>query len=150
MNPTKIGNSESDEPNSDVDSESTLIYQEFIVDPDITVQQVLKDNEMEILDFARFQMGESIETTQSLDSVETCGWSCKRSLIITIYPPKHSSRALQNCYLSDFFVTLNEMYLKPLNGPANYNVYTFNKWKIQKIYKVCDFQQVYFCIHCKN
>ena len=73
MNPTKIGNAESDEPASNADDENSMIYQEFLLDPSLTVQQVLIDSQAEILDFARFEVGENIELGQIVDSVETCG-----------------------------------------------------------------------------
>ncbi|CAB0035336.1 unnamed protein product [Trichogramma brassicae] len=73
MNPTKVGNPEVDEPAQSSDDEATLIHQEFILDPSIKVQQLLDETNTQILDFARFEMGESIEGQQDLDAVETAG-----------------------------------------------------------------------------
>lgn len=73
MNPTKIGKKGVDEPNPVSDDETTMIFQEYLLDPSITVEQLLSDNEAEVLDFARFETGESIAAEHNLDSVETCG-----------------------------------------------------------------------------
>lgn len=54
LNPKKIGDPGMDSPNPDVDSEECLIYQEFLLDPSKTVQEVLKDQQVEILEFQRF------------------------------------------------------------------------------------------------
>lgn len=73
MNPTKIGDPNIDQPNKNSDDETTLIHQDFLLDPDITVQQLLEETGTQILDFARFEMGEVVEGQQSLDAVETGG-----------------------------------------------------------------------------
>ncbi|XP_076631341.1 elongation factor Ts, mitochondrial [Colletes latitarsis] len=73
MNPVKIGDPNIDEPNDDVDDESVMLYQEFLLDPNVSVQQFLQSEELEIMDFARFEMGENIERDETLDSLETCG-----------------------------------------------------------------------------
>ncbi|XP_015610522.1 elongation factor Ts, mitochondrial isoform X2 [Cephus cinctus] len=73
MNPLKIGDPQVDQPMANIDDETTLIYQEYLLDPTLNVQQVLIDAQAQVLDFARFEMGEIIDTSQSLDSVETCG-----------------------------------------------------------------------------
>lgn len=58
MNPEKVGNKESDEPNTSKDDETCLIYQEFLLDPDIIVGELLEENGLEVLDFQRFACGE--------------------------------------------------------------------------------------------
>lgn len=73
MNPVKIGDPEVDKPDENPDNETAMIYQEYLLDPSLTVQQVLIDSRAEILDFARFEVGENIELVRELDSVETCG-----------------------------------------------------------------------------
>lgn len=73
MNPLKIGQPGVDEPNTSLDDETTMIHQEFLLDPNITVHQALIDAQIEIVDFARFEMGETLEGSQNLDTVETCG-----------------------------------------------------------------------------
>lgn len=73
MNPTKIGDPNVDQPIKSVDDESVMIYQEFLLDPSLTVQQLLIDSQAEILDFARFEMGELGEEKEDLKAAETCG-----------------------------------------------------------------------------
>ena len=73
MNPTKIGDPNVDQPIKNADDESVMIFQEFLLDPSLTVQQLLIDSQTEILDFARFGMGETIEQNENLEAVETCG-----------------------------------------------------------------------------
>lgn len=58
MNPFKIGDSENDKPSEDKDEEKCLIYQEFILDPEVTVGDILRENNIKIIDFQRFQCGE--------------------------------------------------------------------------------------------
>ena len=73
MNPTKIGDAKVDQPHDNVDDEPVMLYQEFLFDPSISIQQLLQNEQTEILDFVRFEMGETLEDRQELDSVETCG-----------------------------------------------------------------------------
>ncbi len=44
--------------------EVCLVEQEFVKDPDQTISKLLKDNNAEVLEFTRFQMGEGIEKKQ--------------------------------------------------------------------------------------
>ncbi|CAG7835868.1 unnamed protein product [Allacma fusca] len=46
------------------DDETTLLNQEFLLDPDMTVGEYLFNNGVEVLDFSRFECGEKIESTQ--------------------------------------------------------------------------------------
>lgn len=62
-----------DEPYDDVEDEPAMLYQEFLLDPSISVQELLKGEEIEVVDFARFEMGEMLERDQTMDAVETCG-----------------------------------------------------------------------------
>lgn len=73
MNPLKIGDPKVDEPYENVDDEPTMLYQEFLLDPNLSVQQLLENEQIEIVDFARFEMGEAFVRDETLDSVETCG-----------------------------------------------------------------------------
>lgn len=77
MNPTKIGSSENDKPLENTDDETTMIHQDFLLDPSLSVQQVLHGAHAEIIDFARYEMGESTESVdEQLDtaqSIKTCG-----------------------------------------------------------------------------
>ncbi|KAK2587841.1 hypothetical protein KPH14_003938 [Odynerus spinipes] len=73
MNPIKVGDATKDQPSMDTDNETCLIYQEFLLDPSLLVQQVLLDSQVDVLDFARFEMGEELNGDKILDSVEVCG-----------------------------------------------------------------------------
>lgn len=73
MNPLKVGDNKKDQPNIDTDNETCLIYQEFLLDPSLSVQQVLLESKVEVLDFVRFEMGEELNGDKILDSVEVCG-----------------------------------------------------------------------------
>ena len=73
MNPIKIGDARLDQPCDNVDDESVMLYQEFLFDPTLSIQQLLQSEQAEVLDFIRFEMGETLENKQELDSVETCG-----------------------------------------------------------------------------
>ncbi len=44
--------------------EVCLVEQEFVKDPDQTIGKLLKDNNAEVIEFVRFQMGEGIEKKQ--------------------------------------------------------------------------------------
>lgn len=73
MDPQKIGNPQVDEPHNNVDEEPCMIYQEFLLDPSLSVQQLLVETETEIIDFARFEVGENLDEEPTLESVQTCG-----------------------------------------------------------------------------
>lgn len=73
MNPLKVGDNKIDQPNIEADNETCLIYQEFLLDPSLSVQQVLLESKVEVLDFVRFEMGEELNGDKILDSVEVCG-----------------------------------------------------------------------------
>ncbi|XP_075992642.1 elongation factor Ts, mitochondrial isoform X4 [Anticarsia gemmatalis] len=77
MAPQKIGNKEKDEPAKNADDETCLIYQEYLLDPSYTVEEVLEQNKVEIIDYVRFSCGELVEANmpgvekQPLDTVQT-------------------------------------------------------------------------------
>ncbi|XP_029042628.1 elongation factor Ts, mitochondrial [Osmia bicornis bicornis] len=73
MNPIRVGDTKVDTPNENIDDEHIMLYQEFLLDPSLSVQQLLQSEQAEILDFVRFEMGETFNNKQALDSVETCG-----------------------------------------------------------------------------
>lgn len=58
MKPLQIGDAEVDKPAEDKDDETRLIFQEYILDPDITVGEVLAEKNVKIIDFQRFECGE--------------------------------------------------------------------------------------------
>ncbi|KAG7311253.1 hypothetical protein JYU34_002285 [Plutella xylostella] len=75
--PAKIGDPETDKPAKNSDDETCLIYQEYLLDPSFTVQEVLKEHKAEVLDYVRFSCGEAVEENmpgvekQPLDTVQT-------------------------------------------------------------------------------
>lgn len=73
MNPKKIGTSD-DEKAANPDDEICLIHQEYLLDNNFTVKDILEENALEILDFKRFECGENcaIEFGKLLSTVETC------------------------------------------------------------------------------
>ncbi|XP_070149075.1 elongation factor Ts, mitochondrial [Polyergus mexicanus] len=73
MDPQKIGNPQVDEPHNNVDEEPCMIYQEFLLDPSVSVQQLLIETETEIIDFARFEVGENLDEEPTIESIQTCG-----------------------------------------------------------------------------
>lgn len=76
-NPNKIGNKEQDKPASNSDDETCLIYQEYLLDPSYTIEEVLEQNKAEVLDYVRFSLGEVVEDNmpgvekQPLETVQT-------------------------------------------------------------------------------
>lgn len=60
MNPDKIGDAETDKPNEVKDEEKCLIFQEFILDSDMTIGEILQENNIKIIDFHRFECGEQV------------------------------------------------------------------------------------------
>lgn len=75
--PKKIGNKEKDEPAKNSDDETCLIFQEYLLDPSYTVEEILQQNKMEVIDYVRFSCGEATELNfpgvvkQPLDTVQT-------------------------------------------------------------------------------
>ncbi|XP_001655529.2 elongation factor Ts, mitochondrial isoform X1 [Aedes aegypti] len=62
MKPAKIGDKTRDEPAKEKNDETCLIYQEYLADPSYTVAEVLEANNVEVVDFQRFECGEKIKT----------------------------------------------------------------------------------------
>lgn len=60
MNPVKLGVKDVDEPNENKDEETCLIHQEFLLDPSVNVGELLEENQIEIVDFQRFECGQSV------------------------------------------------------------------------------------------
>ena len=63
MNPTTLGN-----PNAkdeEKDSSTQLLHQEFVMDSDLTVNQFLIENGIEVKGFVRFQCGEELPSDDS-------------------------------------------------------------------------------------
>ena len=61
MKPVKIGDKNVDKPSEDKDDETCLIYQEYVLDNDYTVGEIMEENNVEIVDYQRFECGEKNE-----------------------------------------------------------------------------------------
>lgn len=68
MKPIKIGVIDVDEPNEVKDDEVCLIHQEYLLDPDVVVKDILIENNLKVIDFQRFECGENLEE-QSLSDI---------------------------------------------------------------------------------
>lgn len=64
MNPSKVGVTDVDRPSEDKDEENCLIYQEYLLNPSITVGELFTENSLEIVGFNRFECGENIKTIE--------------------------------------------------------------------------------------
>ncbi|XP_043475854.1 elongation factor Ts, mitochondrial [Leptopilina heterotoma] len=73
MNPTKIGDPNVDTPSKNSDDENVMLYQEFLFEPSLTIRDVLVNSQAEVLEFARFEMGEAIDEKEDLKEAQTCG-----------------------------------------------------------------------------
>ncbi|KAK3604123.1 hypothetical protein CHS0354_001120 [Potamilus streckersoni] len=63
-NPRKIGSSE-DKPEEDKENETKLLFQEFVIDPDLTVKEFLENNSAVVWDFVRIECGEELDEKSS-------------------------------------------------------------------------------------
>lgn len=48
MNPKTIGNSETDKPKDNADDETAMIYQEYLLDPETKVEEVLQEGNLKV------------------------------------------------------------------------------------------------------
>ncbi|XP_028034139.1 elongation factor Ts, mitochondrial isoform X1 [Bombyx mandarina] len=75
--PTKIGDKEKDKPAKNSDDETCLIFQEYLLDPSYTIEEILQKHNVEIIDYVRFSCGEVPESCmpgvekQPLETVQT-------------------------------------------------------------------------------
>lgn len=60
MNPTRIGVRDVDKPAEVKDDETCLIWQEYLLEPSMTVQEILEENGLEVVEFKRFECGEAV------------------------------------------------------------------------------------------
>ena len=60
MNPHSIGSVEDEVPPGDPAEETRLIFQEYMLDTTLTVQEVLQECGASVLDFVRFECGETL------------------------------------------------------------------------------------------
>lgn len=58
MKPAKIGEYDKDVPAENKDDETCLIHQEYLLDADRTVGELLKEQGVNVIDFHRFECGE--------------------------------------------------------------------------------------------
>ncbi|XP_034472282.1 elongation factor Ts, mitochondrial [Drosophila innubila] len=58
MKPAKVGEYDKDKPAENKDDETCLIYQEYLLDADKTVGEILKERSIDIIDYHRFECGE--------------------------------------------------------------------------------------------
>jgi len=70
MKPEKIGDAEADKPNKVKDDEKCLIHQEFLLDSELTIGDILQEHNVKIIDFQRFECGEKVETYQEAAAAE--------------------------------------------------------------------------------
>lgn len=63
MNPLKVGEI-TDDPTENKEEETTMVHQEFLADPFITVGDFLQQYDIRVLDFARYECGELIEESK--------------------------------------------------------------------------------------
>lgn len=75
--PRKIGDKDKDKPAKNSDDETCLIFQEYLLDPSFTIEEVLEQHKVEIVDYIRFSCGEIVEASmpgvekQPLDTMQT-------------------------------------------------------------------------------
>jgi len=60
MNPQSIGSLEDEVPPGDPEQETRLIFQEYMLDTTLTVQEVLQQCGATVLDFVRLECGEPL------------------------------------------------------------------------------------------
>lgn len=74
MAPKNIGNIDENLNNSKKEETEDLIHQEYLLDDSLTVKELLDSNQVEVVDFQRFECGETITTLGEtpLDAVEVC------------------------------------------------------------------------------
>ncbi|KAF6215122.1 hypothetical protein GE061_009871 [Apolygus lucorum] len=61
MNPSKVGVAGADEPAENVDDETVMIHQDFLLDPSTTVGQLMEASSLDVLQFWRFECGEDLK-----------------------------------------------------------------------------------------
>ena len=60
MNPKTVGCTEEDKPAENKDDEDKLLFQEFLLDPSVSVGELLKSNGAVVNTFVRFACGEEL------------------------------------------------------------------------------------------
>ncbi|EDW39778.1 GL15933 [Drosophila persimilis] len=67
LKPKKIGEYDKDKPVENKDDETCLIHQEYLLDADRTVGEILKEHETTVVDYHRYECGEA--TKGNLDEI---------------------------------------------------------------------------------
>lgn len=70
LNPKKIGEEGKDEPAENKDDETCLIHQEYLLDADKTVGEVLKDSNVKIVDYQRYECGEEARADADMEQAQ--------------------------------------------------------------------------------
>lgn len=70
LNPQKIGELGKDEPNTNKDEESCLIHQDYLIDEEKTVGEILAENETQIVDYQRYECGEPAHIEPELEEAK--------------------------------------------------------------------------------
>ncbi len=65
MKPRKIGNVDVDKPEENELEESCMIYQEFLVEPDLRVIDVLQSYGISLVEFTLYECGENTEVDEN-------------------------------------------------------------------------------------
>lgn len=69
MNPTQIGVPDVDKPAENKDDEKSLLFQEYLLEPSMTVAEWLAEHTIEVVDFKRFECGEVLATEKVAEAV---------------------------------------------------------------------------------
>lgn len=67
MNPKKIGVPDVDKPAEIKDDEPCLLFQEYLLEPSMSVAEVLAESQIEVVQFKRFECGEALATEKLAD-----------------------------------------------------------------------------------
>lgn len=69
MNPSKIGVPDVDKPAEVKDDEPCLLFQEYLLEPSMSVAEVLAESQIEVVQFKRFECGEALATEKLAEKV---------------------------------------------------------------------------------
>lgn len=65
MKPSKVGNIEKDLPKENKEEENVMIHQEFIMEAETPVFEILTGSGISLVEFSRFECGEELENTEN-------------------------------------------------------------------------------------
>ncbi len=85
MKPSKVGKVGEDMAKENKDSESALINQEFLMDPEVLVSQVVEENQITVLEFERFECGEDVDEKEPYtekEEIKLAAWSKTPTLLL--------------------------------------------------------------------